>query len=91
MLPKYIENLCKNNLKKYPAPYQYVLYQNKHIPQGKLALETKTEQIKKFVLLHNGEFEILSKEPFISSDRLEIIVYFNCDVVTAKAMDAIIK
>jgi len=90
VVPKYIQKLCKENLSTYPMLYQYVLFQNKHIPAGKTALLNKAKQLEKFILANNGEFEILSREPIIIGCNLEVIVYFNCDVVVAKQIDNVI-
>lgn len=91
VIPKYIEKLCKQNLSFYPMPYQYVLFQNKHIPSGKDALINKANRLEKFILSNNGEFEVLSKEPIIIGNNLEIMVYFNCNVIVAKQLDKIIE
>jgi len=89
-LPKYITALCKNSISFFPAPYEYVIHQNKHIPEGVDALRSKAEKVMKFVLKHNGEFKILTPTPYIKEDMLCMRVFFNCATIYSKAMDFLI-
>jgi len=90
-LPKYVETLCTESLSFYPAPYEYIIHQNKHNPYGEPALKNKADKLKKYVLSHDGEFELLTKDSFVQGDILCMKIYFNCAVIYAMAMDEIIK
>jgi hypothetical protein len=91
MLPKYIINLCENNLKFAPAPYEYYIYLNKHIPHGIEALKVKVEQLEKFIQKHHGEFNIIWNQPKILDNMLAIKISFNCDIIIAKEIDNLIN
>lgn len=89
-VPKYMVKLCTDNLKTYPAPYEYILYQSKHLPEGQTAIYNKTKQIEKFITKHHGEFNVISEKPYINGSNLQLRLYFNCDVVIAKELDKLI-
>ena len=87
LITKQIENFLNKNVRFCTtAPNEYILFQNKHIPQGESALKSKFEIIRRFAGKHRGECRITS-EPYISGSELRLRFYMVCDCVAAKAFD----
>lgn len=81
-----LKNMIFCNVSFHPRPNEYVLHQNKHIPQGKPALMNKFEMVKAFAEKNDGECRIV-KEPHIKSDNLQMIIWFCCSCVANKEFD----
>ena len=102
-LSQKLQDIIKNNVRIYDkAPYSYVVYQNKHIPNSRDALYHKVEEIYKFAKQNMGYVKISGKDmgeikPFmfasfmrINGVNREVVIEMNCACVAAKAFDALI-
>ena len=77
MLSKMLSGIIKNNVSLYPAPNEYVLHQSKHIPEGKIALMNKLDEIVKFSKRNYGECHVV-KEPQIKGNKWQLVFYMVC-------------
>lgn len=90
-LSKEMESIIRNNVRfDETAPWTYVLYQDKHLAHGEVALLNKFQKIKKFAEKHNGYCKVV-KGLAIVGDNKEVRIEMNCDTVAAKAFDAVLE
>ena len=90
-LSKELENIIRNNVKfDDTAPWSYIVYQNKHIPHGKVSLTRKIAKIDKYARKNNGYCKMKTGFHLVG-DNLTVRVEMNCDCVAAKAFDAVVK
>lgn len=87
MMPKYIQEVVKNNIQLIPAPYAYRLFVNKHIPSH--SIRTKLEKLIKWAnKLFPCSVEIAVEERILGLNRaIDLIIYDPA----SKEIDKLIK
>jgi len=75
MIPKYIQDIIIQNIEIVPAPFEYRLVVNKHIPGN--SINNKLEKLTKWAnSLFPNSIEIKEYERIIGSNRvIDLIIY----------------